>query len=367
MKLLFTTLFVLACCTISTAQVAVLADTSIYEVAEERPYPLLKSCQVASHLGWTKDSVQRCSEIQLLSLLSSNMRYPAEARDQNIQGTVVLTFVVEPSSGRVTNIGLLKDIGGGCGQEAIRVLKALDEAGLRWSPGMRGGQSIRVRHSIPLRFKLQEALPYYLTENGDTLYTDLDTDPIFKTGVDALIQYVYNRLQYPKIWKDSCKTGVIEMSLVVQPNGQTQVENLLDFNNLGLDFQWEAMQLANRMNGMWEAATYQGKYVAATTPLRVVFKSDALVCATANVLFDRAMLLADEGSRLLADGKAESAIEKWTEALTLQPINCELLYYRGTTLLNLGRREAACEDYNRIKSIMGVTWFEDIRRLVCGW
>ncbi len=361
------TLFFLAFSIVSIAQVAGIADTTIYDVAEERPFPLFKSCLATAHPGWSKDSVLRCSEIQLLAMMSSNMRYPLEARDQNIQGTVVLSFVVEPTNGRVSNIVLLKDIGGGCGQEAIRVLKALDEVGLRWSPAMRGGQPIRVRQSIPLRFKLQEALPYYVAASGDTVYTSLDTEPMFKGGGDSLIQYVFNRLKYPKVWADSCSTGVIEMALLVLPNGETRVENILDFNNIGLDFQWEAMQLANRMAGKWESATFQGQRVTATSPLRVVFKSDASGCKNANSIFDQTMILADEGSSLLAAEKPEEAIQKWTEALTLQPDNCELLYYRGTTLLNLNRREAACQDYNRIKAVMGITWFEDIRRLVCGW
>jgi tetratricopeptide (TPR) repeat protein len=178
---------------------------------------------------------------------------------------------------------------------------------------------------------------------------------------------VFNRLKYPKVWADSCSTGVIEMALLVLPNGEMRVENILDFNNIGLDFQWEAMQLANRMAGKWESATFQGQRVTATSPLRVVFKSDASGCKNANSIFDQTMILADQGSSLLAAEKPEEAIQKWTEALTLQPDNCELLYYRGTTLLNLNRREAACQDYNRIKAVMGITWFEDIRRLVCGW
>ncbi len=367
MKLLLTTLFVFSGWLFSIGQTNAVTDTTIYEVAESLPYPLFKACFPDKHPSWTVDSMRRCGEMNLLGMLSANMRYPAEAQEKGIQGTVVLSFVVEPSNGRISNISLLKDIGGGCGQEAIRVLKALDEVGMRWAPAMQGGSPIRAKHSLPVRFKLKEALPYFVSEKGDTIYTNYDTEPSFQHGIDSLINFVVNRLEYPAGWEDSCKTGVIEMSLLIDKKGKSQVEDLLDFSNLGLDFQWEAMRLANKMSGMWQAATYQEKPVTASTPLRVVFKSDEPRCKAANDVFDRAMVLADEGSVLAATNKPDEAIAKWTEALQLQPDNGEILYYRGTTLLNQNRREDACKDFTRIKEILGITWFEDVRRLVCGW
>ncbi len=367
MKLLLTTLLICSCSLFSFGQTNAITDTTIYEVAESLPYPLFKTCFPDKHPGWTADSMRRCGEMNLLGILSANMRYPVEAQENGLQGTVVLSFVVEPSNGRISNVGLLKDIGGGCGQEAIRVLKALDEVGMRWVPGMQGGTPIRVKHSVPLRFKLKEALPYFISAKGDTIYTNYDAEPGFKLGMDSLINYVINRLKYPAGWEDSCKTGVIEMSLLIGKNGKLQVEDVLDFNNLGLDFQWEAMSMANKMGGMWQAATYRDKPVTASTPLRVVFKSDEPSCKTANDVFDRAMVLADEGSVLAATDKPDEAIEKWTAALKLQPNNCEILYYRGTTLLNKNLREDACKDFTRIKEILGITWFEDVKRLVCGW
>lgn len=342
------------------------ADTTIHAIAETVPYPLFRSCMPANRADWSADSMRRCGEIQLLNLLASNIRYPQAARDSNIQGTVVLNFVVEPSTGGITNINLLRNIGGGCGEEALRVLKALDEAGLRWVPGTIAGKPARVRHTLPVKFKLTESLPYYISEAGDSIYTVLDTEPAYTAGYDSLLSHLLGKLRYPATWRDSCKTGIIEMELLVRKNADVNVENVLDFGNLGLDFQWEAMRLANRMDGQWTPATFEGRAVTATIPLRVMFKSDARQCATANDRFDQAMLLADEGANLLAQEKTDEAIAKWTEALKLQPDNCEILYYRGTAYVNQNKRNEACADYNRIKSILGVTWFEGIRRVVCG-
>jgi len=343
------------------------SDTTIYEVAERLPLPLLASCRPELHPDWTEDSIRRCADAQLLAIVSKNIRYPEEARQANIEGTVVASFIVEPS-GRLTQVRILKDIGGGCGAEAVRVLEALDEAGLRWVPAVREGKPVRMRQALPLRFRLQEALPYYIGDQGDTIYVEVETFPRFQEkGDDALDAFVLQALQYPSEYRDSCKTGVIEMSLIIRPNGSVEIENQLDFSNLGMDFQWEAVRLANRTTGQWTPATYREKPVATTVPLRALFKSDKPGCKKTNEAFDKAMLLAGEGGQLTAAEQPEKALEKWNQALALQPNNTELLYYRGSTLLSLDRREEACADFGRVREILGTTWFEQLRRLVCGW
>ncbi len=344
-------------------------DTTIHNIADAMPYPLLNSCIAERHPNWNgnTDSIRRCAETQLFAILANNIRYPEAARTENIQGTVVVSGVIEPGTGRMSNLQLLKDIGGGCGAEALRVLNVLDQAGLRWAPGVLSGKAVRVRHALPIRFRLQESLPYYFSMDGDTIYTEWDKNADFRGGVDSLVTYLVNKLDYPSGWEDSCKTGVIEMATIVKPDGTLKVVNQLDFSNLGMDFQFEALRLARRSAGLWIPAEYKGKAVNTGLPLRVVFKSDEKRCATANANFDRTMILADEGATLLDQEKPAEAIKKWDEALALQPNNCELLYYRGTALMNMNRRDEACKDYSRVKELLGVTWFEDIRRLVCGY
>lgn len=341
-------------------------DTTIYEVAEKLPIPMLSSCQPAQHPGWTEDSIRHCAETQLLSILARNMRYPEEARQKNVEGTVVASFIVEPT-GRMSNIHILKDIGSGCGDEALRVLQSLDTAGLRWLPALVQGKPVRMKQALPLRFKLQEALPYYIAASGDTIYTQVESQPGFQGGIDSLLSFVLNRLEYPARYRDSCKTGIIEMALLIRPNGRAEIDNQIDFNNLGMDFQWEALRMVNKTAGLWTPATYDNKPVTTTLPLRALFKSDQPACAAANDKFDQAMILADNGAELAGQNEPEKAIEQWNKALELVPNNTELLYYRGSALLSLNRKEDACKDFNQVKALLGITWFESLRRLVCGW
>jgi len=89
-------------------------------------------------------------EQDLLKFLAENIQYPPLARENNIQGTVAISFVVG-KDGRVSDVNILKDIGGGCGKEAERVVQSMP----RWSPGEANGHAVKVRFTLPVRFRLQ--------------------------------------------------------------------------------------------------------------------------------------------------------------------------------------------------------------------
>lgn len=87
----------------------------------------------------------------LMKYLSNNIRYPAQAREDNIQGRVVLQFVVD-KDGSVTNIVIQRDLPGGCGKEAVRVVSGMP----KWKPGRQNNQAVKVYYTLPVTFKLQE-------------------------------------------------------------------------------------------------------------------------------------------------------------------------------------------------------------------
>lgn len=84
-----------------------------------------------------------------IKFLQNNIKYPQMARESNIQGTVYVTFVVE-RDGRVTDVRVLRGIGGGCDEEAIRVIKAMP----KWNPGKQRGKPVRVQFNMPIKFTL---------------------------------------------------------------------------------------------------------------------------------------------------------------------------------------------------------------------
>jgi protein TonB len=84
-----------------------------------------------------------------IRFLTNNIKYPQMARESSIQGTVYVTFVVE-RDGSVTDVRILRGIGGGCDEEAIRVIKAMP----KWIPGKQRGKPVRVQFNMPIKFTL---------------------------------------------------------------------------------------------------------------------------------------------------------------------------------------------------------------------
>jgi periplasmic protein TonB len=89
-------------------------------------------------------------EPALYAYLAENIKYPQMAKESGIQGRVFVTFVVE-RDGRVTDVRVLRGIGGGCDEEAIRVVQNMP----KWTPGKQRGKSVRVQYNLPVKFTLQ--------------------------------------------------------------------------------------------------------------------------------------------------------------------------------------------------------------------
>lgn len=86
----------------------------------------------------------------MLKFLSQNIIYPQIAKETGITGTVYSRFVVE-KDGSVSDVNVLKGIGGGCDEEVVRVVKLMP----KWSPGLQEGKKVRVQFNLPVKFTLE--------------------------------------------------------------------------------------------------------------------------------------------------------------------------------------------------------------------
>ncbi|MGI4749018.1 MAG: TonB family protein [Janthinobacterium lividum] len=99
-------------------------------------------------------------EVAFGNFLAKSIHYPKEARDQKITGRVIVSFIVE-KDGKLNDIKVLRDIGGGCGPEAIRVLSVSPQ----WIPGTQNGKPVRVAYTMPVNFTLAGTNKVYSTSN----------------------------------------------------------------------------------------------------------------------------------------------------------------------------------------------------------
>lgn len=88
-------------------------------------------------------------ESALIAHIAKNTKYPGIARENNIEGRVFISFVVE-KDGSISDAKVIRGIGGGCDEEALRVIKALP----RFKPGKQNGRAVRVQYNVPVNFKL---------------------------------------------------------------------------------------------------------------------------------------------------------------------------------------------------------------------
>ncbi len=114
---------------IAEAPVEEKAD-EIFDVVETQPNP------PGGMSGWNE-------------YLRKNLKYPTQARRMGIEGTVIVVFVVN-TDGSIQDVDVLRGIGGGCDDEAIRVV----ENAPKWEPGKQRGKPVRTRMRLPIRFKL---------------------------------------------------------------------------------------------------------------------------------------------------------------------------------------------------------------------
>lgn len=113
-------------------EAAVVEDNSIKDFASVEVLPEFQGGMA----GWGK-------------YLQKNLKYPPMARENNITGRVIMSFVVE-KNGQLTDIKVLRGIGGGCDEEATRVLKSAPA----WKPGIQNGRPVRVAYTMPIFFQL---------------------------------------------------------------------------------------------------------------------------------------------------------------------------------------------------------------------
>lgn len=120
----------------------------IFVVAEDMPrFP---GCENKP----SKKEKEECAQKAMLEFIYANIKYPPIARENGVEGRAVVQFVVE-KDGSIKDIKVVRDIGGGCGDEAARVVELMNKKGLKWIPGKQRGQPVRVQFNLPVQFKLQ--------------------------------------------------------------------------------------------------------------------------------------------------------------------------------------------------------------------
>lgn len=335
----------------------------IYKVVEEMPrFP---GCEVGV---MTIQERNECAEKNMLNFIYSTIVYPDSARIKGTEGRVVLQFVVT-KNGRVNDPKILKDIGDGCGDEALRVVKLMQEENVIWKPGIKDGQRVSVQYTLPVKFKIKEFVPPppYTIYQGDSIYLELETGVEFKGGTDALNIFLATETMYPDSGLDSCLVGSIKSDLIVKKDGSVKLLETIDYSNLGTDFLFEVIKLVPKTEGKWIPATYEGKQVTSVYPIRVEFRPTSAGCKSKVDEYEAQLGEVDKAVALHDEGKSTEGIAIMDKAIEVAPNNTEWLYFRGIMNLNLKNNDLACEDFHSIRNILTIPWYEKWIDVICAF
>lgn len=117
-----------------------------------------------------KSERKACADKNMLMYVYKNIKYPATARNSNIQGTVVVNFIIE-KDGSVSTPKIIRSIGGGCDEEVLRIVNEMPD----FIPGKQRGKAVRVNYNLPVKFKLEGNAK---KESADIVTKDLPNDPL---------------------------------------------------------------------------------------------------------------------------------------------------------------------------------------------
>jgi TonB family protein len=134
---------------------------------------------------------------ELMKFINDNIKYPEDAKAENIQGRVILRFVVN-TEGKAEAVSVLKGVHPKLDAEAVRVISLLNG----WTPGMQGGKPVNVWYSIPVTFNL-----------------DAQQIGLSQTSWADFYKFVSTNIIYPQMAMESSDTGRIYVLLKLAKGG----------------------------------------------------------------------------------------------------------------------------------------------------
>ena len=212
----------------------------------------------------------------MLTFLKDNIHYPEVAAKEGIQGTVFVQFVIS-KYGRISDVKILRGIGGGCDEEAVRVVKIMPD----WTPGRNDGKDVPVMFQIPVKFQLgtssnivktnpekQQVKPI-VDKNGDPVHMTVEQNPEFLGGYDGMLKFLKDKLTYPTLAQQSGIQGTVFVQFIVTKTGE--ISNVRILRGIGGGCDEEAVRIVKNMP-KWIPGRQNGEAVSVMFQIPVKFQ-----------------------------------------------------------------------------------------------
>ncbi len=193
--------------------------------------------------------------------------YPSVAREAGIQGRVIVQFVVD-ETGAVTDPFIVRGIGGGADEEAIRVVRMM-----RFTPGTQRGQAVKVQMTLPVTFRLsgeETGATPSRTASDLTAYDEVDQTPKMLPNQKEAMDAMQAAIVYPAAAREAEMEGRVIVQFIVDEQGV--VTDPFVVRGMGAEVDDEAMRVIRTLR--FEPAEKDGKTVKVRMTLPVTFRLD---------------------------------------------------------------------------------------------
>ncbi len=112
--------------------------------------PLFPGCE---QMGKYSKEKKRSADRNLLNFIYSTVKYPSIARENGVEGMVIIEFTVS-EHGTILDSKIFKNPEQNISNEGLRVVNKMNEYPFRWKPGVQLGKNVRVKFNLPIKFKL---------------------------------------------------------------------------------------------------------------------------------------------------------------------------------------------------------------------
>ena len=195
----------------------------------------------------------------MMEWLGQNIQYPKEAVDGNIEGRVIVRFIIE-KDGSISNAKVAKGVHESLNKEALRVVSAMP----KWKPGMQDGQPARCQFTLPVSFKFSQP-----AEEEENVFEYLDNMPEFPGGEKAMMEWLSQNILYPKEAVDGKIEGRVMISFVIEKDGS--VSNAKVIRGIDESLDNEALRVVNAMPN-WKPGMQDDQPARARFTIPVSFK-----------------------------------------------------------------------------------------------
>jgi len=270
------------------------SQEEFYTVADEMPrFP---GCE---EIAGNAEAKEECAKRKLLEYIYKNVKYPELARKNNIEGVVVVQFIID-KTGSIKDIQLVRDIGGECGTEALKIVESMNQLNqqdtliifnedtyeeevrithndLKWRPGHNNGEPVNVKYTLPIKYKLADSPVETQKDQTIKLHKDnkedniVAFDEIFKVveemprfpgceniegdnetkrkcANEKMIQYIYQNLKYPPEARKNEVEGMVVIQFIVEESGV--LNDIKVVRDIGANCGTEAIKVVESMNNM---------------------------------------------------------------------------------------------------------------------